>query len=675
MGCSNDKVLVKYNELVTDIVLENASGPYVLNTYKNYLKNVEEMKDKTLIESIDKSLLKYENQDTFGYRKWINETEFESSYTFYTTKQASEYAYNFARNVKDLELVKECSYDFEGNLKIMGIYSRNCFEFIITDIALMRDSITSVTFYTTLGDKSFQYIFNQTKVETVCISHDNVNNLIKYHKQFNFETLKNVILYDLTIYSDDKIVKQLEDLGLKVYSFKSLIEDKKSKTELTISKPDTLMTLCYTSGTTSLPKGVKITQNMFYCTNHAMEDSGFRILKDEVYLSYLPMAHVMERNAIIAGLQNGAIFKFICSHDIKKHLKEDILLSKPSILVTPPRLLSLFHQAIMNEVSKLTGCKKSLFERAMKTKIENYNDTGEVKHFFYDNLIFKKIQQMFGGNVRIMVSGGAPLPELVSRDMKVIFSCNIMQGYGMTETTGATTCSHINDLFTNGMGINRFSEFKLVDVPELNYNSKTQLNGVPSPTGEICLRGLNVTKGYFLDLEKTKELFDKDGWLKTGDVGRILPENKGLIIIDRVKEIFKLSQGEYIAPSKLESVYVKNNLTLQICIYGDSYKNYIIAIICPNKIELQKFLIEKGIMKESEDVTNFYDSEVLHEEYKKIIEKLAKDENFNSLEKPQKFIFSKVDFSIDNDMLTPSMKLKRNKISEYFREQISKCYE
>jgi long-chain acyl-CoA synthetase len=264
----------------------------------------------------------------------------------------------------------------------------------------------------------------------------------------------------------------------------------------------------------------------------------------------------------------------------------------------------------------------------------------------------------------------------VANDMKIFFSAPIIEAYGMTEMSGALTVTDFKDN-ENGMagGVIRTLQLKLLDRKEMNYHSKTELDGQLAPTGEICCRGLNVFKGYFLDEEKTNDAFDKDGWLKSGDVGRIMPNNKGLKIIDRVKELFKLSQGEYIAPSKLENVYVKNKYIIQICIYGNSYESYLIAIICPNRVEVKKFLIESGKLKENEDnVEDFYNDKDLHAEIKKTFDALAKTNNFNSLEKPLKYLLGKTEFSIQNEMMTPTMKLCRNKIESFYKDEINKLY-
>lgn len=212
----------------------------------------------------------------------------------------------------------------------------------------------------------------------------------------------------------------------------------------------------------------------------------------------------------------------------------------------------------------------------------------------------------------------------------------------------------------------------------MNYHSKTtDPNGNLAPTGEICVKGLNITPGYFRDKKNTESTIDKDGWLHTGDVGRIMHEDKGLKVIDRVKEIFKLAQGEYIAPSKLEGSYGMSPYVDQICIHGDSHHTFVIAIICPNKPKCKEFLVSKGKLKDNCDlnaVDDFMNDKDLHEEVKKSLDALAKEKNFNSLERVPKMILCKEPFTLQNNLLTDTLKIKRRAFDLTFAKEIESIY-
>ena len=228
-----------------------------------------------------------------------------------------------------------------------------------------------------------------------------------------------------------------------------------------------------------------------------------------------------------------------------------------------------------------------MIERALRVKRENYDKNKEINDGFYDKFILGKIHEQFGGKWRFIITGSAPLPLELGIETKLIFGCPIVEGYGMTEVGGASHCTNFQDN-ENGFagGPVTPAKIKLVDVPELNYTKDTKTNDEVTPCGEICVKGPVVFSGYFLDKENTGKIFDKEGWIHTGDVGMVSTNQKKFKIIDRIKEIFKLIQGEYIAPSKLEMVYSKSEYVGQICVYGHSIKTYVIAIIIQKRMKL-----------------------------------------------------------------------------------------
>merc|ERR1712032_489603 len=270
-------------------------------------------------------------------------------------------------------------------------------------------------------------------------------------------------------------------------------------------------------------------------------------------------------------------------------------------------------------------------------------------------------------------------PEL-STDIKIIFSCPLVEGYGLTETCAATSITNFNDKgnFHVG-GPEKGIKIKLAEVPEMNYHSKTTLNGEPSPTGEICLWSTTLFKGYFKNPKATSEALDSDGWFHTGDIGRLLPDSKAFKIIDRKKEIFKLAQGEYIAPSKLESVYGKSQWVQNICVYGNSFKTFIIAVVVPNRETVLKFLNRKGIvenkdLKMVENIEQYFNNPDMIAEIKAEFDAMAKEAGFNSLEKIGKFFLCKKEFSIQNGCFTATLKLARNVIFKEFEVEINRIY-
>lgn len=192
-----------------------------------------------------------------------------------------------------------------------------------------------------------------------------------------------------------------------------------------------------------------------------------------------------------------------------------------------------------------------LADAGLKAKIENLKAGRGLTHCFYDCLVFNKIKAILGGRVRFMATGSAPIAGDVLDFLKVCFSCDILEAYGMTESGGGSTCTYMGDPNTGMVGGPMANtKIRLKDVPEMGY-----LHSNPEPAGEVCFKGPTVTTGYFKNPQKTSEAFTSDGWLMSGDVAKLLP-NGAIKIVDRAKNIFKTSFGEYIAPEKLENVYV-----------------------------------------------------------------------------------------------------------------------
>lgn len=267
-----------------------------------------------------------------------------------------------------------------------------------------------------------------------------------------------------------------------------------------------------------------------------------------------------------------------------------------------------------------------------------------------------------------MVTGSAPIDLAVLNFLKVCFCCPIMEGYGLTETCGASSITAANDPVAGHVGGPiECVKFRLRDVPEMNYLSTDK----PYPRGEIQMSGCNVTKGYYKREDKTKEAYDTDGWFCSGDVGLIYP-NGAVKIIDRAKNIFKLSQGEYIAPEKLENVYVQSSLVAQICIYGDSLRNNVVAICAVEEPEVKKWGRENG---KGEDVAALCKTQELKDAIKKELFALAAANKFSGLEKPYGIWATAEPFSVENNLLTPTFKLKRNIVKDYYKAEIEQMYQ
>ncbi|XP_014870225.1 long-chain-fatty-acid--CoA ligase 5-like [Poecilia latipinna] len=308
--------------------------------------------------------------------------------------------------------------------------------------------------------------------------------------------------------------------------------------------------------------------------------------------------------------------------------------------------------------------QKWLLNFAAERKYAEVKDGIVRKNSIWDKLIFHKVQESLGGRVRMMVTGAAPISPSVLNFLRAALGCQIFEGYGQTECAAACTFTLPGDATAGHVGVPLPCNFvKLVDVEEMNYFAS---NG----EGEVCIKGTNVFKGYLKDPEKTAEALDKDGWLHTGDIGKWLPSGV-LKIIDRKKNIFKLAQGEYIAPEKIENVYVRCGPVAQVFVHGDSLQSSLVAIVVPDADVLPGFAKSLGIQGSIEELCK-------STEVKKAIitdmTKLGREAGLKSFEQVKDVHLHPELFTIENGLLTPTLKAKRAELKELFQPQIDKLY-
>jgi long-chain acyl-CoA synthetase len=496
-----------------------------------------------------------------------------------------------------------------------------------------------------------------------------INILKKNGKTAN---LQNIILFDI---EKEEIVKESEEHGLKVYKYTEVIEAGKGKeVQFIHPTPDTIATFCYTSGTTGVPKGAMIHHGAILADLSVLYYSDANLRETDRHLSYLPLAHVMERVIFTGMILKSCCVGFSTGNPAK--LMEDAQSLKPTVFVGVPRIYQRVHEVITAGIAKATGIKKALVNKAINSKLDALKKTGTLTHSIYDRLVFNKMKNALGGHVRYMITGSAPISAEVLNFLKICFSCPIFEGYGQTENCACATLTGDSDTKSGHVGgPNPAVEMKLVDCPALNYLSTDKdEEGKPLPRGEICLKGPIIFKGYFNDPENTANALDKDGWLHSGDVGCILP-NGSLKILDRVKNIFKLSHGEYVAPEKLENVLILDKYVGQMMIHGESIENYIVAIIVPKKHAVVDWFVSQGKTEVNlENVHEHYNDEALKKEILTSMEKLGRSKDFKGFEVVKKVFLTNDTFTLENGLLTPTMKVKRHEVKNKYVEEIKQMY-
>ncbi|KAL4483574.1 hypothetical protein ABPG72_016855 [Tetrahymena utriculariae] len=621
-------------------------------------------------------------KDFFGKKNPISK-EFE----YMTYDQVIQEAKQLGSTVKNLQFLKESREQGKQLMELIGIYSKNRIEWGIADIANSLYGYTMVPLYDSLGPDSISYVLANSQITTCYCSAASVQTLSKTQ---DLHHLKNIISFDQI--SED-VIELIKQRGIVVYYFKDIIK-KGSLNVLPLPKlsRDTIFTFCYTSGTTGNhylkyfqvqvylfstninqkgnPKSTMISHKNILASVTNYDKSDCFLTQEDVHLSYLPLPHIYERFINVYCWFKGTKIAFY-SGDVHK-IQEDIIASKPTCFSAVPRLLNRFYDAINSKLNQATGFLKILIQHALQTKLQNIQKNGVYTHILYDKMIFNKIREQFGGRIRQLVCGSAPTSPKVFDFFKAVLSCSVIEGFGQTELSGLVTIQVKADpKMGNVGGIGPSSELKLQDVPEMEYLSTDKdEQGNPKPRGEICVRGYNVFSGYYKDQEKTKEAIDQDGWFHTGDIGEIIP-NGGLKIIDRKKNLFKLSQAEYVSPEKVENIYVRARGVQEVFVHGESLFNYCIGVIVPNHEELLKIAAELNISET--DIPSLCKDQEIISWYLRTIHNLGKHEGLFSFEQPKKIHLEPNSFVVIG-CVTNSFKLQRHHAKNYFKNIIQDLY-
>lgn len=549
-----------------------------------------------------------------------------------------------------------------GQETFIGLYGPNCAEWVVTEQSCNAYSRVVVPLYDTLGKDAVTHILNQADIKCVVCNASKLSNLIA--QKSDCQQLETIVLFEETV--DEALRTSAETEGIKVYSYTEIEEKgRNNPLDLVLPSGDDLSTICYTSGTTGLPKGVMMSHGNIIANASGIYrhlEGGFVLKADDSHISYLPLAHMMERTAQALILMCGARIGFFRG-DVKT-LVNDIMELKPTMFMSVPRLLNRVYDKVLSGVEG-SRIKKWLFDTGYQSKLAEVRNGIVRNNSWWDTLVFRRVQASLGGRVRFIISGSAPISSRVMDFLRVCFGCDVLEGYGQTECTAGATLSTVGDTGTGNVGaVLPCGKVKLIDAPEMKYFAE---NG----EGEVCFKGPCITKGYYKEPEKTAALFDPDGWVKSGDVGKWMP-NGTLKIIDRVKHIFKLAQGEYIAPEKIENICIRSCYIAQMFLFGDSLKSSCVAIVVPDEEVLARWAANNG----RKDVP--FEDLCKDDEIKKMIfedlKVVGKRDGLNSLEIPKAIKLCHEPFSVENDILTPTFKLKRPQAKNQFMEDILDMY-
>ena len=576
---------------------------------------------------------KYGQREVFRYKS----EEKYKSINWYSFKEQSEKVAQFL-----------LSHQTEINDNI-GIFSNNCPQWTISDLAILSCRATVVPFYSTSTTEQLKYIVEETEMKILFVGNE--EQLNKALPLLDDDSgLKKIITFNCLSSKDRRIISCAEIMKSDTDQELLTVLNERLKTA---TKED-LATIIYTSGTTGEPKGVMLTHHNMMASMK-IHEKRLKVTTDDVSLCFLPLSHIFERGWTFFLLYSGGTNVY---NENPKEIINEIAVVKPTIMCVVPRFFEKAYDGIQKQIQKQNKIQQRIFNRALSIGLKyiEYQKDGlkapyllNIQHNLADQLVYKKIRKLFGGNIKYMPCSGAAITPELKRFFHAL-DIFINYGYGASETTATISCM-------------RDDKYNFEYTGEIMPDIKVKL----SPENMIMVKGDTIFKGYYKKPEQTKEVL-KDGWYYTGDQGQ-LPGNNQLHMTERIKDIIKTSTGKYVSPQKVELVLSKNKLIEQTCVIGDN-RQYITALIVPKHQQLVEWLHEKGEMVSDikDALINQTAKEWFHDTLKAIQEELPCHEKvvqFALLEEP---------FSIENGLLTNSLKVRRKYVVQKYEELIESLY-
>ncbi|XP_053272574.1 long-chain-fatty-acid--CoA ligase 1a isoform X1 [Pleuronectes platessa] len=601
---------------------------------------------RTMYEVFQRGLRISQDEPCLGSRKP------DQPYDWLTYKQVSDRAEHIG------SALLHRGHSHTGD-KFIGIFSQNRPEWTISELACHTYSLVVVPLYDTLGTEAIAYVIDTAAISTViCDVPEKAQMILDGGSE---RAVKTIVVMEAF---DSELVARGEKCGIEVLSLKDFEAlGKDYHQEPVPPTPEDLALICFTSGTTGNPKGAMLTHgNVIANTAAFLRVTQVHCMLDtnDIHISYLPLAHMFERVVQGVVLVHGARIGYF-QGDIRL-LMDDLKTLQPTVFPVVPRLLNRMFDKVFSQAN--TPLKRWVLDFAFRRKEAEMKNGVVRTDSMWDKLIFKKVQASLGGRVRLMITGAAPVSPTILTFLRAALGCQFYEGYGQTECTAGCTMSLPGDWTAGHVGPPLpCNAVKLVDVAEMNYLAA---NG----EGEVCVKGPNVFQGYLMDPEKTAEALDDDGWLHTGDIGKWLP-NGCLKIIDRKKHIFKLAQGEYIAPEKIETVYNRSDPVAQIFVHGDSLQAYLVAIVVADPEYLPVWAKKQGLEGSFSELCS---KKEVKDAILQDILRLGKEAGLKSFEQVKDIALHPEMFTVQNGLLTPTLKAKRNELRSRFRDQIDQLY-
>ncbi|KAH8178255.1 AMP-binding enzyme domain-containing protein [Sarocladium implicatum] len=634
----------------------------------------------TAYHMMEDSAIRHAHKRCLGWRSWDQKTQdWTGFYDWMTYAQFHERKNNFGAGVVEvhdrLGLHNDAKYG-------VGILSPNRPEWQITDMGLISQALYSVALYPTLGPETTEFIIKDAELSCIVCSLPFVPTLIKLAPRV--PNLKAIICMDtldqgeLKDHSKASLLNSFAaEHGIQLYTMDEVEAlGVASQRQARPPSPNDILTINYTSGTTGNPKGVVLTHSAAVAAAAASRAST-PSSKKQVHMSYLPLAHIYGRLVDMTALFVGTSIGFFRG-DVMG-LVDDMKILKPTGFISVPRLFNRFNSAVRQATIEADGIRGSLSRQVVETKKANMKlPRGQAynTHLLYDRFWTPKVREAVGlTNAHTMVSGSALLDPEVQVFLRAAFGIHFVQGFGMTETWAVGSVQALNDFSTGNVGApHPCNELCLESAPEFDYH----VTDKPRPRGELLIRGHNIFSRYWKNEEETKKCFTEDGWFRTGDIAEI-DEQGRFRIIDRKKNVLKLSQGEYISPERIENVYLANTALVNIAfVHGDAKESCLVGIfgVDPENFPpfASKVLGREVKAGDAEAIKAAAQDPKVRAAFLKRLDKIGQSHKFNSLERIKAVHLDLDPFTVDNEMLTPTLKLKRQPASKKYRGEIDQMY-
>lgn len=572
-------------------------------------------------------LIKY-NLDKFPKDEFIS-GKIDGTWKKYSTQQFSDTVDNLSKGLIGLGMKKGSR---------IAVMSHNRPEWNITDFAITQFGAYQIPLYPTLAAHDIKFILENAEVSLIFLADETLYTKVK--------AVCAELNTDIKIYTFNEVAGA--DNWMKLVDAGAADQETDLEPYRVAVTPDDILTLIYTSGTTGTPKGVMLTHDNLvqnFKNSAVIFPAGVKKV-----LSFLPLSHIFERMITYLYLYTDAALYYAESMET---IVPDIQFVKPQAFSTVPRLLEKVYDKIMEKGKELTGIKRKIFFWSVELaeKFETTNSwLYDLKLGIARKLVFKKWKEALGGEVAVIVSGGAALNPRLAR---IFWAAGmpVFEGYGLTETSPVITVNHFNNTMFGTVG----PAIKGVEVKI-------------AADGEVLARGHNIMKGYYKRDDQTAEAIDAEGWFHTGDIGELV-NGKFLKITDRKKEIFKTAGGKYVAPQILENKYKESNFIEQIMVLGENRK-FPSALIVPNFPFLKSWCERKGIAAATNEemIKNPQVIERFTEEI------TSRSTDFGKWEQVKRFVLLPKEWSIEGGEFTPKLSLKRKVILEKNKDAIEKLY-